>query len=84
MPSNVAEVTVGDAGMGMLSAGIVVRTEDNSIIIEGAEGADIRVYSANGLNAYSESKAGSFVCISVSDGVYIVVVGNQVTKVVVD
>ena len=84
MPSNVAEVTVGDAGIGMLSAGIVVRTEDNSIIIEGAEGADIRVYSANGLNAYSESKAGSFVCISVSDGVYIVVVGNQVTKVVVD
>lgn len=81
--SNAVDVTVVYAGLESLAAGASVRSEGGCIVVEGAEGADVGVYSANGLLIYAGVNADATVRIPVSGGVYVVDVDEQITKVIV-
>ncbi len=81
--SNAVDVTVVYAGLESLAAGASVRSEGGCIVVEGAEGADVGVYSANGLLIYAGVNADATVRIPVSGGVYVVDVDGQITKVIV-
>lgn len=81
--SNEVDVTVAYGWVESAATGVSVRSDDGYIIVEGAEGADVSVYSVSGLQIYTNGYSDSVVRIPVSKGVYVIDVDGQITKMIV-
>lgn len=81
--SNIVELTVVDTAIdGISSKAVRVYGADHSVVVAGAEGSSVSIYTAGGKLVYAgEGKAETGV--KVESGVYIVKVGKAVFKTVV-
>ncbi len=73
------------AGLDQVSTSdVAVKAYKGTIIVEGAEGMSVNVFSANGLEVAGISKAPAKVCIeTLQSGVYIVRVGSRTFKLTI-
>lgn len=81
--SNAAQVRFDSSGIGSVEAGtVMVAVAESSIVVTGAEGLDIDVYTADG-KLVGVVSGGTRTVIPVSQGVYVVRTGSTATKVIV-
>lgn len=79
--SNIVSTT---SALGISENGLVnIVARDGNIVITGAEGMDISVYSTDGRVVFGTSDAAQTVRIPVASGIYLVKAGNTTAKVLV-
>ncbi len=80
--SNAVEVIAGGLGVGELYAGVKVAAIDQSVVITGAEGQNVAVYTADGKTLFA-GVAEAKTVVPASKGIYLVKVNKISTKVIV-
>lgn len=80
--SNAVKVVAGGSGVGELYAGVKVVAIDQSVVITGAEGQNVAVYTADGKTLFA-GVAEAKTVVPASKGIYLVKVNKTSTKVIV-
>lgn len=80
--SNAVEVTATVSGVEGINAGVKVSAKDQNIVIAGAEGQKVAVYSADGKVVFA-GVAEAKTVVPATKGIYVVMVNKTATKLIV-